>query len=168
MMYLYMNNYFEFAQLRPINEFVAQVGVLIGVFFLVGLYWVHCEMGDSWSGIVTEQKNHILCTGGPFRLARHPLYTSSLMQIVAIVLISQNLILPLTSAILMIYGSSRINREEQLMIELFGEQYVAYKGRVGAFWPWKPFGRDFGLNEKECEEALSRRQEEMSKHRKTE
>ncbi len=35
-----------------------------------------------------------------------------------------------------IYAASRIRMEESLLLREFGSEYIDYKQRVGAFWPW--------------------------------
>jgi hypothetical protein len=43
----------------------------------------------------------------------------------------------------------------------YGQAYLQYKRRVGAFWPWKPFNLDFGLSDDECVRLLQTDKKEM-------
>jgi protein-S-isoprenylcysteine O-methyltransferase Ste14 len=165
---MYARKYLDFAHLAFINDTAAICGMVLGAISLLGAVWAHLAIGNSWSATVTVQKNHAMCTTGPYRFARHPIYALCMMRPLAILLMSQNVVLALYTAIFVVYASCRINREERLMIELFGERYVDYKRGVGAFWPWKPFGHDCGLSDAQCAEALAAREKTVAEPEKVE
>jgi protein-S-isoprenylcysteine O-methyltransferase Ste14 len=154
--YLFAYGLLGFAQL-PFTEDVSWVGMVVAFISLCLLLWAHVSLGDSWSGIVQKQRGHQLKTGGIYRFARHPMYTSFFLQPIAILLLVQNWAYAALWALWTIYAASRIGAEERLMLRLFGRQYADYKRRVGAFVPFKcPFGGwDCGLSESQVECVLS-------------
>ena len=67
----------------------------------VGFFWVHVHLGSNWSGTVDlmevclenllerathSVKDHTLTTTGPYRLARHPMYTVFFVYVIAVFL----------------------------------------------------------------------------------
>ena len=70
---------------------------------------------------------HTLVTHGPYRWVRHPMYTGFYMLELAILLLTANWFI----GSLLLIGQTiviavRINNEENVMLEKFGDQYRAY------------------------------------------
>jgi protein-S-isoprenylcysteine O-methyltransferase Ste14 len=81
-------------------------------------------------------KDQSLVTSGPYHWIRHPIYTAFLLIMSAPLLISANwfiggLWLGLTGLEVM----GRIQFEEALMLETFGEQYRVYMQKTGRLIP---------------------------------
>jgi protein-S-isoprenylcysteine O-methyltransferase Ste14 len=81
-----------------------------------------------------------LCTHGPFRYFRHPMYTAW------ITFISLGVALYLNSwfsifwfIILHIIWHKLIIHEEAIMIEAFGKDYLKYSAKTGRFFPRMPW-----------------------------
>jgi protein-S-isoprenylcysteine O-methyltransferase Ste14 len=66
--------------------------------------------------------DHELVTHGPYRVVRHPIYTSMLCRIGAVCLVAGTEI--------------RVRIEEKLLAARFGEQYAEYRRRVPAYVPF--------------------------------
>ena len=106
---------------------------------VVGVILMALGLGlHFWSGAVLKNwwGQERLCTGGPFRFVRHPLYAAW------IVLVCAGLSLFLNSWILLIWVVSLqplwhllVPREERMMEELFGDEYRTYAARTGRFIP---------------------------------
>jgi protein-S-isoprenylcysteine O-methyltransferase Ste14 len=66
-------------QLFPVTVPIALAGllvVLIGVGFTI---WARFMLGTNWSNNVTVKEDHTLVRTGPYRIARHPIYSGILL-----------------------------------------------------------------------------------------
>ena len=115
----------------------------IGVFgsvifvFAVWLLWrSHADLGGNFSPKLQIRLEHSLVTGGVYRRIRHPMYTAHLLWAFAQLLLFHNWIAGpaflLTIAPLFLF---RIPKEEQMMLELFGDEYKEYMDRTGRLFP---------------------------------
>lgn len=77
-----------------------------------------------------------LCTTGPFRFVRHPIYSGGLMFAGpgAAFLINSWVVLLLPIVMCPIW-SILVRKEETLMTAVFGEEYRRYAARTGRFFP---------------------------------
>lgn len=76
-------------------------------------------------------------TTGPYARVRHPLYTAMFGVGIAFALVTANWVFVLL-AVAAIGVVARVPREEQMMIEEFGEEYKAYMQKTGRFFPkWR-------------------------------
>jgi protein-S-isoprenylcysteine O-methyltransferase Ste14 len=79
-------------------------------------------------------RDHALVTWGPYRYIRHPSYMGYFLMFLSLPLIMLNpvALLPLTG----IPGYLSVaRREEELLIQRFGEEYRDYMDRTGGFLP---------------------------------
>ena len=75
-------------------------------------------------------------TDGIYRLARHPMYASQLLWVLAQVLLLQNgLAGPLDLLFFIPFYLLRVRVEEQMMLDRFGEQYRNYMKNTGSLIP---------------------------------
>ena len=111
------------------------IGVLLGSLTFPLLIWVHRTLGKYWSKELELRKEHILITSGPYRWLRHPMYTFLSVFMIAISLVSANLPIVILNIIVIIILSIRTGREEQMMIERFGDEYRVYMERTGRLIP---------------------------------
>jgi len=106
---------------------------LVGIFLLL---WVHHTLGKNFSvpGVIKECQSFV--TAGPYRWARHPMYTALFLVTIVYFLISANWLIGLVW-IGWIVGTvtSMIRDEEAALIERFGDEYRAYMRRTGCFLP---------------------------------
>jgi protein-S-isoprenylcysteine O-methyltransferase Ste14 len=104
------------------------------VVFAVSLclfYLVHRDLGENWSFTLEIRKRHALVTTGLYRWIRHPMYSAFLLWAIAQALLLPNWIAG--PAGLVGFGTLfffRVGREEQMMIETFGDEYRAYVART--------------------------------------
>lgn len=110
------------------------VGIALAGFAL--LQWAQVTLGNSWSDTPRMLEEQALVTSGPYRVVRHPIYTAFLLILGSTLLISSNWLIGLcwigmtTLEIL-----SRIQFEEALMIEYFGDPYRRYMKKTGRLFP---------------------------------
>lgn len=120
----------------PFPDWLRWAGVTLGFANLPLLWWIEATLGKNFNTTLHIRAGHTLVTHGPYRWVRHPMYTSLLILVIAITLISANALIGLPmvlglSAILI----NRVDREEAVMIEQFGDAYCAYMKRTGRFLP---------------------------------
>lgn len=98
--------------------------------------WARRTLGGNWSGGPTIKEGHELVTAGPYRLARHPIYTGFLLAIVGTALGSGKprdlIILAVALPALWI----KLSIEERLMTRQFPREYPDYKKRTKALIPF--------------------------------
>jgi len=118
--------------------------VFAGALFL--LWRSHVDLGRNWSAILQIRQEHSLVTNGVYRHIRHPMYAAHLLWAIAQGLLLQNW---LAGWILMVTFVPmylvRAPKEEQMMLDNFGEEYREYISRTGGIipnFPGKTSGRD--------------------------
>jgi len=119
----------------PIHDWARWIGVGLGVLSLPFQIWVHRTLAKHWSSFLKLQEGHSLVTTGPYRWVRHPMYTQSLMFFIALTLVSANLLILIGFLIAFIFTFTRIPKEEQMLLERFGDEYRLYMKRTGRLLP---------------------------------
>lgn len=106
----------------------------------------HLNMGDNWSPVPERKDNHQLVTAGLFRFARHPMYAILLWATVGTLLATLNWLIAWIVLGFAGFTIRRIETEEHIMVELFGDRYKEYRQQVSALGPpWGCLGYDKGL-----------------------
>ena len=111
-------------------------GAITGVISVALFFWVHYSLGKNFSSMLHTRDDHKLITSGPYRWVRHPMYTVFYLIATSFFLLSANWYIGLiwfggfTFVIV-----TRIESEERVMIEKFGEEYREYMKRTGKFLP---------------------------------
>jgi protein-S-isoprenylcysteine O-methyltransferase Ste14 len=105
----------------------------------LGLWtWTHAALGQLWSAQLEIRAAHRLITTGPYARVRHPMYTAILGWLVGLGLVIANWIPLAVTALVAIFLGLRVQREEQMMVERFGDEYREYMKRTGRFLPlWR-------------------------------
>lgn len=98
--------------------------------------WARVVLGENWSGTVTFKENHELIQRGPYAFVRHPIYTALLFMFLGTALAVGTWAGLLGVPILFLSFWIKYRQEEALMIEHFGDQYLAYMKRVSAIIPF--------------------------------
>jgi len=111
-------------------------GLVLGSVSLYIIFLAHRELGKSFSSRLIIKKGHRLVRTGPYRLVRHPMYTSFLGLFVAAFLISENWVIGTAGAsVIANLMTMRIGKEEALLTEYFKDEYVEYRQTTGMFFP---------------------------------
>ncbi len=99
-------------------------------------YWVHKTLGRNWSPVLDIKNDHRLIQEGPYRYIRHPMYTQVWIWVLAQGLVLDNWLLGIFGLLCwaLLYFS-RVPREERLMANEFGRDYMAYCSRTGRLLP---------------------------------
>jgi len=117
---------FAFADypLRVLPFTAGSLCLAVGLWFF---YRSHADLGTNWSITLEIREDHRLITRGVYRWARHPMYAALFLYS-----IGQALLLPNWLAgpsYLVTFGTMfafRVNREEQMMVDEFGDDYRQY------------------------------------------
>ncbi|MEJ2706405.1 MAG: isoprenylcysteine carboxylmethyltransferase family protein [Anaerolineales bacterium] len=134
--YIFFPDTFSFAYLLRYPDWIRWLGgfVLAGGIALQGVSLHH--LGKSFHSLVVAKENQALVETGPYRWIRHPIYSSYFMSYVGGGLLSSNWVLtvvPVTMYAILV--TIRMEKEEKVMEELFGQKYFEYKRRTGRLLP---------------------------------
>jgi protein-S-isoprenylcysteine O-methyltransferase Ste14 len=125
------------APVMPHDTLIGIIGValaLAGVGFAI---WARLALGANWSGlVVTSKEGHELVQSGPYAIVRHPIYTGILLAMIGTALTRGILAGYIGVAAGLVAIMIRINIEEQLMSERFGDAYQAYRRRARKLVPF--------------------------------
>jgi protein-S-isoprenylcysteine O-methyltransferase Ste14 len=93
-------------------------------------------LGRRFTGLVAIQDGHRLQTSGLYRYIRHPSYAGMLLYMAGFVLVFRCWL-----GLLLVVGTwtvlvARMNAEEVLLAEEFGDEYTAYRRRTWRLLPW--------------------------------
>jgi protein-S-isoprenylcysteine O-methyltransferase Ste14 len=112
------------------------LGVVLLGLSLVLLWRAHRDLGQAWTSTVEIAHGHALVTSGVYSAVRHPIYSSLWLWGLAQALLLPNWIAGFAGLVLFIpLYLTRVPREEQLMLDHYGDEYRAYMGRTGRVIP---------------------------------
>jgi protein-S-isoprenylcysteine O-methyltransferase Ste14 len=111
-------------------------GFLVGLVALITFFWVLRSLGQNFSTSLTINKDQTLVTRGPYQWVRHPMYTSFVLLWVGYFLLSANWFIGLTGVLGFVWAIVvRTPKEEQMMINRFGDEYISYIKRTERYLP---------------------------------
>ncbi len=114
-------------------EFIGSFFAVVGV---IGAVWARTTLGRNWSGYVTYKKDHELVTNGPYRWVRHPIYSSLLLMLIGTFIYDPTLVVIIIFPVYFGIFFWRIRKEEEIMINLFGNKYRNYMKRTKRLIPF--------------------------------
>ena len=124
------------ARFLPAGWTVFAIGVAVLAFGLGFAVWARVHLGRNWSSSVEIKHDHTLVGSGPYRLARHPIYTGLLAAFLGTAIARGEwhalLAMPFVGAGLWL----KARREERWLRETFGARYAAYQASVAALIPF--------------------------------
>jgi len=123
----------------PIPAGLRWAGVTIA--FCGGFSWVWAlhHLGKNLTDTVITRRQAELVTTGPYRWVRHPFYSSLILVVFGVSLVTANAFIMLICGILwFVFLFPRTRIEERNLVQRFGDDYRAYMRRVGRFVPRLP------------------------------
>lgn len=116
-------------------DWLRWTGFALGILSVAFWTWTQIHLDTQWSAQLQLKENHHLVTTGPYATIRHPLYVGMFGWCIALPLLTANWIFLVICALTVAALLWRIPKEEQMMIEAFGDEYSAYMERTGRFVP---------------------------------
>jgi protein-S-isoprenylcysteine O-methyltransferase Ste14 len=110
-------------------------GAGLGAVSLAVALWIFRTIGKNITSTVDTREEHELVTGGPYRWVRHPLYTVGNSFFVSLSLLAANWFMGLASLVVLVMLLIRLPKEEEKLIERFGDEYRSYMKRTGRLLP---------------------------------
>lgn len=111
------------------------IGAILGLCGIAFLIWVHACLGKEWSVNLQLNDDHRLIRSGPYSRIRHPMYTALFSVYLGLGLISSNYVIIILMIIAIISLAIRIPKEENMLIEKFGDEYKTYMENTGKLFP---------------------------------
>jgi protein-S-isoprenylcysteine O-methyltransferase Ste14 len=128
-------SWFSFADypLRPVPFTVGVIGYVVGLWLF---HRSHADLGTNWSVTLQIRNQHRLVTEGIYRRIRHPMYLALFLYSIGQVLVLPNWLAGpsylVTFGILFVL---RLQAEERMMLEEFGDDYASYMKRTKRLVP---------------------------------
>jgi len=116
----------------PALQVTGETLTLVGCAFAI---WARLALGGNWSGRPTIKAGHELVVSGPYKLARHPIYTGLLAAVIGTTLADLQWRRVIGAAMITVALLLKMRQEERLMIEAFPDLYPQYQRRVRALIP---------------------------------
>ena len=123
-------------------EWSGWIGTAVFAGSVLMLWRSHADLGRNWSATLKILGQHSLITTGVYRYIRHPMYTAHLLWAIAQGLLLSNWLAGWAFLVLSVpLYIVRIPKEEQMMLDHFGEEYRAYQSQTGRLIPCKIVNR---------------------------
>jgi protein-S-isoprenylcysteine O-methyltransferase Ste14 len=110
-------------------------GVVMGVGCSILMYWTLSCLGKNLTDTVVTRAEATLVTRGPYRWVRHPFYVTAALLMASVTLLTANWLIGAGSLLVLGLLAIRTPKEEQMLIERFGQQYRDYIATTGRFFP---------------------------------
>ena len=134
--YLFFPGSLRFAYILDYPLWLRWLGLIIHILGMIIFTSAHYHLDRNFYSLVGVKEEQKLITSGPYRWIRHPIYTGYIMTYLAGGLMASNLVLTFVPVIffsLMIIN--RIPREEAVMRDFFGQEYIDLEKRTGRLLP---------------------------------
>jgi len=122
--------------LTPHTDLAQAFGAMVCVFGLFVTIWSRRTLGGNWSSEVAFKQGHELVKTGPYRFARHPIYTGLLLMCLGTAVEVGQLHSWLGFLLLFAGFWIKLMQEEALMLRYFPNEYPAYQKQVKALVPF--------------------------------
>ena len=138
--YLFFPASFQWASM-PLHSSVRWVGVFMGAACSVLMYWTLSSLGKNLTDTVVTRAEVTLVTHGPYRWGRHPFYVTAALLMTSVTLLTANWLIGASSLLVLGLLAVRTPKEEQMLIERFGQQYREDMASTGRYFPRISRGR---------------------------
>lgn len=132
--YLFFPAYFQWAAM-PLPEWLRWTGVVTGVLCSLLMYWTLSSLGKNLTDTVVTRSGATLVTNGPYRWVRHPFYVTAALLMASVTLLTANWLIGISSVAVLALLAIRTPKEEEMLIDRFGQEYRDYMARTGQFFP---------------------------------
>lgn len=122
----------------PIPRPIRWTGAATGILCSILMFWTLNSLGKNLTDTVVTRKNATLVTHGPYRWVRHPFYVTTALVMFSVTLLTANWLIGIGSIVVLAMLAIRTPKEEQMLVERFGQQYLDYMSRTNRFLPRIP------------------------------
>lgn len=117
---------------------LSEIGTVIFICSLWLLWRSHVDLAKNFSPSLFIRNNHTLVSSGVYKKIRHPMYLSFWLWALGQALLIPNWIAgPLGLVAFYFIYLFRVEREEQQLIDYFGDEYREYQKNTGRLFPQK-------------------------------
>lgn len=120
----------------PRDALTAWIGVVMLVAGIVFSVWARRHLAGWWSSTVTLKQNHQLIRSGPYRYARHPIYTGLLLGLLGTAIAIGEWHGFISVAVIAAAFSRKIAVEERFLREALPGDYDRYRSEVAKLIPF--------------------------------
>lgn len=112
-------------------------GLIIFILFSWLQVYAFKSLGKSYAPDILIFKEHKLCTGGMYKIIRHPQYVSQILSDLGAGLAMMSyLVIPVVLLVEIPLFILRAKFEEKLLLKHFPAEYKEYRKKTGAFLPF--------------------------------
>lgn len=119
----------------PIPSLLRWFAVIAAIASTALFYWTLSSLGKNLTDTVVTRQNAVLVTHGPYRWVRHPFYLSAALMMASVTVLTVNLLIGISSLLVLTLLAVRTPKEEQMLIQRFGDDYRRYIETTGKFIP---------------------------------
>ena len=116
--------------------------VILLISALIIVWKAHQELGESYSQDLEIKQDHQLIVTGIYRIIRHPIYAGGFLMAISQVGLLLNWLAGLSGILtLTVFYLLRFKKEEQMLLDQFGSDYLTYQKQTPRLIPRLPFRR---------------------------
>jgi len=116
------------------------IALILFIFGLIIRFMAQQTLSRSWSFTLETSEKHKLVQNGIYSIIRHPIYVSLIFWAIAQPFLLQNYLAGFGGAFaVMLIWLIRVPREEELLLERFGDEYRDYIVQTGRLLPRRRF-----------------------------
>ena len=119
----------------PLSPAVRWSGAVSGVACSLLMFWTLSSLGRNLTDTVVTRATATLITTGPYRWVRHPFYVTAAVLMMSVTILAANLLIGSISFFVLLMLAIRTPKEEEKLIEAFGQSYRDYMRTTGRFFP---------------------------------
>jgi protein-S-isoprenylcysteine O-methyltransferase Ste14 len=117
------------------TDFVGAIGLVFCFTGALIACWSKYLLGKNWSLSVQRKEEHELIQHGIYKFIRHPIYTGLLLLFLGNTIIVGDYRGIIALLIVFVSFWMKLLKEEKLLEETFGKEYVDYKKNTKALFP---------------------------------
>ncbi|TFG30424.1 isoprenylcysteine carboxylmethyltransferase family protein [Candidatus Thorarchaeota archaeon] len=134
-LYLLNLDWFSWSQTPNYPELLRWAGVGLVLVSTPLLGWIHRTLDRQYSACLQIKESHLLITQGPYARVRHPMYTILNMFSFGVALVTANFFVIGFAFLVILPFPFIVRKEEQMMLDTFGDDYNEYMKSTGRFFP---------------------------------
>jgi protein-S-isoprenylcysteine O-methyltransferase Ste14 len=129
------SSWLDFANYQ-LPDWTGWLGTILFALAIWLLWRSHVDLGRNWTPTLGIRESHQLVTDGVFHYVRHPMYAAHILWAIALALMLHNWIAGYSFLVVsFVQYFLRVDAEEQMMVDQFGDWYKNYMRRTGRIIP---------------------------------